>query len=176
MGGLDYLVSLDKDLPQEELHLDQYIYRVKEKALRRRVIREAQMIQERAQVETESPDDLIAAGANSFHRLQAERTRRKNLMLKKQLLIGPFPENAWRGVFADYRHAMDGTTEACDAAHFATLWASVAVALGRNVSMFSGDTVYPNVYLSVFGPSGDKKTTAEQQINFPVGCWRITRW
>lgn len=75
-----------------------------------------------------------------------------------------FPEIAWRGVFADYRDAMDGTTEACEAAHFVTFWACVAVALGRKISMYSGDVVYPNAYLALYGPSGDKKTTAERRI------------
>jgi hypothetical protein len=75
-----------------------------------------------------------------------------------------FPEIAWRGVFADYRAAMEGTTEASDAAHFATFWAAVAAILGRRVEMYAGDTVYPNVYLAVYGESGDKKTTAERRI------------
>ena len=76
----------------------------------------------------------------------------------------PFPEAAWRGIFAEYRAAMEGTTEACDAAHFATLWAALAVALGRQVRMYSGDVVFPNVYLSVFGDTGDKKTTAQRRL------------
>ena len=36
-----------------------------------------------------------------------------------------FPDIAWRGIFAEYRAAMDGTTEASDVAHFATLWAAL---------------------------------------------------
>jgi hypothetical protein len=76
-----------------------------------------------------------------------------------------FPETAWRGLFADYRKSQDGSTEACDAAHFATFWAAVATIQGRKVEMYSGDTVYPNVYLNVFGETGDKKTTAERRIS-----------
>jgi len=80
-------------------------------------------------------------------------------------MVAPtFPETAWRGKFAEYRSAMDGTTEACDAAHFATFWAAVAAILGRRVEIFAGDTIYPNVYLAVYGESGDKKTTAERRI------------
>ena len=59
---------------------------------------------------------------------------------------------------------MNGTTEASDAAHFATVWAALAAALGRKVRMYSGDVIYPNVYLSVFGDTGDKKTTAERRL------------
>ena len=79
--------------------------------------------------------------------------------------IPAFPEVAWRGLFQNYRAAMDGTTEACDAAHFATFWAAVAALLERRVEMYCGDVVYPNVYLAVYGESGDKKTTAERRIS-----------
>ena len=75
-----------------------------------------------------------------------------------------FPEIAWRGVFGDYRAAVDGTTEAPDSAHFATLWAAAAGTLGRRIWMFSGDVIYPNVYLAVLGPTGDRKTTAMRRI------------
>jgi hypothetical protein len=75
-----------------------------------------------------------------------------------------FPESAWRGVFADYREAMAGTTEASDVAHFATLWAGAAVSLGRRVSIYAGEWTFANVYLSVFGSTGDKKTTAQRRI------------
>jgi hypothetical protein len=84
-----------------------------------------------------------------------------------------FPESAWRGLFADYRTAMQGTTEACDAAHFATFWAAVAVILGRKVEMYAGDVVYPNVYVAVFGETGDKKTTAERRIS---SCNLLEHW
>jgi hypothetical protein len=75
-----------------------------------------------------------------------------------------FPETAWRGAFADYREAMAGTTEASDVAHFGALWAALAVTLGRRVSMYAGERIFANVFLSVFGPTGDKKTTAQRRI------------
>jgi hypothetical protein len=75
-----------------------------------------------------------------------------------------FPEIAWRGAFADYRQAMAGTTEASDVSHFATYWAGAAVTLGRGVFMFAGERIFPNVYLSIFGSTGDKKTTAQRRI------------
>jgi len=77
-----------------------------------------------------------------------------------QELNPEFPVHAFRGVFADYREAMVGTTEASDVAHFASLWVSLAATLGRTVSMYAGDVLYPNVYLAFFGSTGDKKTTA----------------
>lgn len=75
-----------------------------------------------------------------------------------------FPEAAWRGLFTDYRDAMRGTTEAPETAHFATLWAAIAVALGRKVSMYAGDWIFPNVYLGVLGPTGNRKTTAMRRL------------
>jgi hypothetical protein len=79
-------------------------------------------------------------------------------------ILPAFPNTAWRGVFADYREAMIGTTEASDVAHFTACWAAVAATLGRRVSMYAGERIFPNVYLSVFGPTGDKKTTAQRRI------------
>ena len=75
-----------------------------------------------------------------------------------------FPESAWRGSFADYRSAMQDTTEASDVFHFAAFWAGSAVSLGRNVWTFSGERIYPNFYGIVYGSTGDKKTTAQRQI------------
>jgi hypothetical protein len=30
--------------------------------------------------------------------------------------------------------------------------------------MYAGERIFANVYLSVFGPTGDKKTTAQRRI------------
>jgi hypothetical protein len=78
--------------------------------------------------------------------------------------VGLFPKSAWRGAFADYREAMEGTTEASDVFHFTSLWAGLAATLQRKVNMYSGDTVYPNVNLMNFGSTMDKKTTAQRRI------------
>jgi hypothetical protein len=80
-----------------------------------------------------------------------------------------FPSVAWRGTFAVYRRAADGSTEASDVAHFATLWAAFASTLGRRVRMYSGISVFPNVYLCYYGPSSDKKTTAQRRIQTLLG-------
>lgn len=74
-----------------------------------------------------------------------------------------FPEGAWRGVFETYREAMDGTTEASDVYHFATFWTAVAVRLRRKTWFPYGLDLYPNVYLCVYGPTGDRKTTATRR-------------
>jgi hypothetical protein len=71
-----------------------------------------------------------------------------------------FPEEAWRGIFDDYRNANIRATEASDAFHFGALWARSAAALGRRVYFPYGMRLYPNVYNVCFGPTGDRKTTA----------------
>jgi hypothetical protein len=71
-----------------------------------------------------------------------------------------FPAIAWRGAFADYRDAMKGTTEASDVTHFAAFWTAAAARLRRRCRFPYGMDLFPNVYLVVFGPTGDRKTTA----------------
>lgn len=73
------------------------------------------------------------------------------------------PDIVWRGIFNTYREAMQGTTEACDVAHFAALWGAVAARLGRRLWIHYGFPHYANAYLLVYGPTGDKKTTAARR-------------
>jgi len=89
--------------------------------------------------------------------------------------LSPFPEAAWRGIFADYRVAMERATEASDAFHFAALWGRCAVALGRRVRFQYGMLLYPNVYLGCFGPTGDKKTTATRMAADIGSPFKIVR-
>lgn len=74
-----------------------------------------------------------------------------------------FPETAWRGPFAEYRAAMNGTSEAPDSAHFAALWAVAAARLRRRVSIHYAFTHYANVFLVNFGTTGDSKTSSMRQ-------------
>ena len=73
--------------------------------------------------------------------------------------IPPFPEAAWRGPFAAYREAMDGTTEMPDAFHFASLWVLAAGTLRRRLQLHYAYPHYPNVYLVNVGATGDTKNT-----------------
>jgi hypothetical protein len=82
---------------------------------------------------------------------------------RERATLPEFPKAAWRGVFADYRAANERATEASDIFHFAALWARCAVALGRRVHFPYGMTLFPNVYLICFGPTGDRKTTATRR-------------
>lgn len=86
--------------------------------------------------------------------------------------VQEFPDGAWRGPFSDYRAAMAQGTEASDVFHFATLWARGAVALGRTLHFPYGSTLYPNVFLVGYGPSGDRKTSAMRKVQ-EIGTIRI---
>jgi hypothetical protein len=74
-----------------------------------------------------------------------------------------FPESAWRGPFALYRKAMDGTSEAPDTVHFSTLWANAAARLRRRVHIYYAFDHFPNVFLVNYGTTGDSKTSAMRQ-------------
>ncbi len=80
--------------------------------------------------------------------------------LQEESAVLTFPEIAWRGVFQTYREAMEGTTEASDAAHFAPLWVEAAARLRRRVKFPYWLDPFTNVFLVIFGPTGDRKTTA----------------
>jgi hypothetical protein len=91
----------------------------------------------------------------------------------RKATVPPFPEAAWRGIFADYREAMNGATEASTVFHFGVLFARCAVALGRKVYFSYGLRLYPNVYLVCFGPTGDRKTTATRKVSELGGCFKL---
>jgi hypothetical protein len=80
-----------------------------------------------------------------------------------------FPDAAWRGIFHDYRKAMNLATEASDNFHFVALWARIAAALARRVYFSYGMRLYPNVYIICFGPTGDRKTTATRHAATALG-------
>jgi Bifunctional DNA primase/polymerase, N-terminal/Primase C terminal 1 (PriCT-1) len=78
---------------------------------------------------------------------------------KEPLAISVFPEIAWRGIFQTYREAMAGTSEASDVTRFISLWVAAAVRLQRKIKLWNGSWLFPNVYLVLFGDTGDRKTT-----------------
>ncbi|MEZ5401150.1 MAG: replicative DNA helicase [Bryobacteraceae bacterium] len=68
VDGLSYLVSLDDNLPQI-YNLESYVRIVREKALLRRIILSSQKLIERAMLDQEPPDLLLAEAEESFLRL-----------------------------------------------------------------------------------------------------------
>lgn len=106
---------------------------------------------------------------------ESEETTHPDITKKKIQEQPPFPKAAWRGPFAEYRDAMAHATEASDVFHFAALWARGAVALGRNVHFPYGCTLYANVFLVGYGPTGDRKTTAMRKAEEIEGPLKVIR-
>ncbi|MGA7234655.1 MAG: DnaB-like helicase N-terminal domain-containing protein [Bryobacteraceae bacterium] len=161
VGGFGYLVSLDDGLPQAP-NVDAYIRIIKKKSKQRRLAHIGNAMSNHALLETDDPDTLAARMRQDLDAMQVQDGE---VSAEEDADALEFPEIAWRGIFGDYRAAMLGTTEGSDVAHFCTIWATVAAILGRNVWMYAGDLVYPNVYINYFGPTGDKKTTCERRIS-----------
>ncbi|HLW82621.1 MAG TPA: DUF3987 domain-containing protein [Candidatus Acidoferrales bacterium] len=113
-------------------------------------------------VTSSGPQVIFDAGSDRPLKPEARSANEKNVTEVINRLPA-FPETAWRGIFADYRSAMQRATEASDVFHFAGLWARCAVALGRRVWFPYGMQLFPNAYLVCFGPTGDRKTTATRR-------------
>lgn len=72
-----------------------------------------------------------------------------------------FPEEAWVGLFKDYRTLVEPTTEAPVSFHFGTITTILGARLKRSVHVHYGGNVYPNFYNGLIGRTGtEKKDTA----------------
>jgi hypothetical protein len=77
------------------------------------------------------------------------------------LALPPFPKEAWTGIFADYRDLVGPTTEAPDSLHWATLFVTVGLFIGRDRYLCTPHPLYPNSFVLVVGATGDvRKSTA----------------
>ena len=72
------------------------------------------------------------------------------------------PETAWTEWARLYRHAVGGSTEAADEFHYLALLTVLGAAFGRNLVLYSGGLLYPNMYTVLVGSTGDRKSTAVQ--------------
>lgn len=72
------------------------------------------------------------------------------------------PAEAFHGWFGDYLALVEPTTEASDAFHLGASLALVSAMIGRRLSvLYSGDTLYPSLFVALIGPSGSsRKDTA----------------
>jgi hypothetical protein len=69
--------------------------------------------------------------------------------------LAPCPEEAFYGWFAAYREIMTPTTEACAAYHLGTALVYAGSLAGRRISTHLGRTLYPNLYLTLVGETGN---------------------
>lgn len=87
------------------------------------------------------------------------------------LVLPPFPEAAWVGPFAEYRNLVGPTTEAPDSLHWATLFTTVGLFIGRDRFLCTPHPLYPNSFMLVIGASGDvRKSTA---LEYGQELWRL---
>ncbi len=71
------------------------------------------------------------------------------------------PDSVWRGLFAEYREVVGGTTEAPDIYHFGIFAAVLGATLGRRLWVYYGRETYPNFYICEVGTSAlTRKGTA----------------
>lgn len=72
------------------------------------------------------------------------------------------PECAYHGWYGQYRDLVEPTTEAADVFHLGAALAMVSATVGRRISSsYSGDPLYPSLYVALIGPSGSsRKDTA----------------
>ena len=82
--GLTYLVSLDDGLPQIP-NLDSYIKIVKDKAILRRIIFASQHMMNRAMMDEEAPDEILAGAEETLLRLGDSQTK-SGLLTPGQIL------------------------------------------------------------------------------------------
>jgi hypothetical protein len=81
-------------------------------------------------------------------------------------MVAAFPEAAWTGLFADYRDAVGGTTEAPDTYHYFTFALGLGACLGRRLFVYHAVPLYPNFYVTLVGRTGlSRKDTARSRIN-----------
>ncbi len=64
------------------------------------------------------------------------------------------PDDAWRGIFADYRALVGPTTEAPDEFHFAVCTQVLGCTIARGLHVFHAGRQYPNLFIAIIGRSG----------------------
>jgi hypothetical protein len=163
LRGKDVVIVPDQDEPGRK-HADQVARALHLIARRVRIFALPEPLKDLsewpAELSTEALQELIDQAPEAMPTAAIEEPAQQE---RPQATLPTFPEEAWRGIFNDYRKANERATEASDVFHFAALWARCAGALGRRVHFSYGMKLYPNVYIVCFGPTGDRKTTATRQ-------------
>jgi len=72
------------------------------------------------------------------------------------------PDAAWTEWARLYRQAVGASTEAADEFHYLALLTVLGTAFGRNLTLYCGGPIYPNMYTVLVGRTGDRKSTAIQ--------------
>jgi hypothetical protein len=78
--------------------------------------------------------------------------------------LPPFPDAAWRGVFADYRTLIEDISECPLPFHFAALSSVIAAEFGDRARLLEGTNTFPHCYIFICGSTGTKKGTASRLV------------
>ena len=80
--------------------------------------------------------------------------------------LPPFPEEAWVGLFAQYRDLVANTTEAPDVYHFFCFAVTSGATLARRVFVYHAVPLYPNWFVALVGRTGiTRKDTARARAS-----------
>ena len=96
---------------------------------------------------------------------ELKRQRGRTQEIAFPSLPGPtsvLPETAWTQWARLCREAVGASTEAPDEFHYLALLTVLGIAFGRNLVLYCGRPIYPNMYTVLVGPTGDRKSTAAQ--------------
>ena len=70
------------------------------------------------------------------------------------VVVAPFPETPWQGLFSDYRSLVGGTTEAPDVYHFWVFVLLFGATLGRRLYVKHATPLFSNFFICLVGRSG----------------------
>ncbi|MGA3326521.1 MAG: DnaB-like helicase N-terminal domain-containing protein [Terriglobia bacterium] len=159
-GGAAYLSALTDGVPiGTTAAVPEYCRIIKEYAQKRDILRDGYELSQ--QVAEGAPPEEIAAQAEKLVR-KAEAPKRA---VAPGALYPEIPPEAWLGISAIYRTAMQKTSEASDNFHFATFLSIAAVILGKSVAVGTDedDLLFPNVFTVIVGDSGSCKDRATKR-------------
>ena len=150
-GGIGYIYDLQARIVETESVI-YYCSIILDRYQRRSILNRIDAIKEEVtELDINISDINLEVDAQSIHYDAAG---------KAQAII-PFPQEAYRGIFAEYRQMTTGRNEASDVYNFASLLTYIGAALGRRVFVDLAMYAYPNFYTVLVGPTYEaKKTTA----------------
>lgn len=82
-----------------------------------------------------------------------------------RIIVPPFPDVAWRGVFKTYYDCIVDVSECPAAYHFPNLLAVISTVIGDTVRFAEGKALYGNFFLFCCGRTGTKKSTASDLVH-----------
>ena len=165
-GGAAYLAALTDGVPiGTSAPAKEYCRIIREKAMHRRVIENAQNLLARAEAGLDNPEDLIDlmnvqatelrrvyVGADELEKVR-EASEKAALTVYRDYPV--MPREAWYGASEIYRQAVQVSTNASHNYHLAAFLTVVGLLFGKSiVTEEAGDEYFPNLFTVVVGRAG----------------------